>query len=344
MGRTIWAIIQNDSVSPAAAIALVLACGATLAACGTATVPSAIAPAHQDAATSAPASPQQPSPKQRAKADAAWIAGSFVPPPGSKRLPGVPGGVVGGALTQPVDTPVDPDVVDDSSVWQVPGAPSDALAFTAAHLPRQFHREGGGTGSYGGPGFLVTIDDFGVQSGLGPLDTGYLQVESTTSASGQTYLRVDAVVTWQPTRPAATFLPAGRIHAVVVSAAPGMNDPTKPPAPVTVTDPATVAQLVSLVNGLPLFPPGEYNCPQDDGRGMQMEFWTTVGGTRLATAFAKHGGCGGMELLLGAGEVAATNWGTVRGEIGLGPVGSDPARQVLTISGMNWKLDRPIGA
>ena len=328
-------IIQNDSVFPAAAIALVLACGTVLAACGTARPSSAGTPRGAagasrgaDAAATVTASPQQ-----RARADAAWILASFVPPPGSTRLARPPAGVHG-ALSQPASWPFNPDVVDDSSLWQVPGPPSAVLDYEKAHLPARL--QFGGNGNHGGPGYQVTYDDFEAQSGLGPVEAGQLQVNSITSASGQTYVRVDAQVTWQPARPAATFVPAGRIHAVVVTAVPGANDPKKPPAPVTVTDPGAVTQLVSLVNGLPLYPPGTVpSCLMDDGAGLRMEFLATAGGPRLATAFAKSDGCGGVFLLLGAGKLASTGFAT-GGAIALGEFDYKLAGKALAISGLRW--------
>jgi hypothetical protein len=255
---------------------------------------------------------------------------SFVPPPGSKRLSHAPAGVHD-ALSQPASMPGTPDLVDDSSLWQVPGSPSGVLGYEKAHLPARFQFEGGGSA---GGGYQLSFEDFTVASGLGPVETGELLVGSITSASGQAFARVDAQVTWRPARPAATFLPAGRIHAVVVTAVPGMNDTRKPPGPVTVTDPDRVRRLVSLVNGLPLFPPGVFSCPMDDDAGLKMEFLATAGGPRLATAFAKANGCGGVRLLIGAGTPPPEG-GTTGGVVALG-FGGTTARQALTISGLRW--------
>jgi hypothetical protein len=129
----------------------------------------------------------------------------------------------------------------------------------------------------------------------------------------------------QPARPAGTLLPSG-IRAVVVTAVPGLNDKKKPPAPVTVTDPGRVRQLVSLVNGLPLSPPGIYYCPMDDGRGVRLAFLARPGGAVLAAALAKANGCGGVALTIGHSQPT-----------GLGS-GSTAAQQALTISGLPWRL------
>jgi len=321
MGTTLRPISLNDSVIPVALLAL------SLAACGTATVTSA--PTSQEGA----AITGVRSPQQRADADAAWVLASYVPPPGSARLSRPPAGVHG-ALSAAATRPFTPDVVDDSSLWQVPGPPSAILAYEKSHLPSRFRYQGEGT--FGGAGYQVSEYQFTVVSGLGPVEAAELQVDSITSTSGQAYVRVDAQVTWQPARPAATFLPAGKIHAVVVTAVPGGNDNRRPPAPVTVTDPAKVQRLVSLVNGLPLYPPGTVpSCPMDDGAGLRLEFLATAGGPRMATAFVKANGCGGMFLLLGAGTLASTGFAT-GDEVALGEFDYKAASQALAISGLRW--------
>jgi hypothetical protein len=172
---------------------------------------------------------------------------------------------------------------------------------------------------------LGSADGAWLETWSPPSGTGELTVEVADPASGQAYVRVYADVPWQPARPAGTLLPSG-IGAVVVTAVPGLNDKKKPPAPVTVTAPGQVRQLVSLVNGLPLSPPGIYHCPMDDGRGVQLTFLARPGGAVLATALAKANGCGGVALTIGHGQPTGLGWG------------STVAQQVLTISGLRWRL------
>ena len=294
------------------------------------------------AGTGSPGGPASPrtsaslSPQARAKADAAGILAAFIPPPGATRLSHAPGGV-GGQLNGREFTPGDPDVVDDGAWWHVPGmTPLQMLAWEQSHLPHQFTRDmvsgaaaptppalpGGRTFPalpyhYAAYGFSVSA----VARGL----TGReLDVQAAMTTAGQTYVRVDSQVGWQPVRPASTYLPSG-IRAVVVSAVPGMNDRKKPPAPVTVTDPAKVRKLVALINAQPLFPPGVFMCPFDDGRGVQLTFQAGPRGPTIATAFAKSNGCGGVQLTLG-GQRTMLGWA------------SSVAQRALAISGMNWKL------
>jgi hypothetical protein len=287
---------------------------------------------NQDTGTTATVSPQQ-----RAKADAAWIVASFAPPPGWTRLSHAPSGVHGALSHQPVTMSDDPgaDVVDDSSLWQVLGPPSGVFSYERAHLPARFQSQGRGVGYLGGPGFQLTYVDFTVQSGLGPGETAALLVGAIVSTSGQTYVRADAQVTWLPSRPAATFLPAARIHAVVATVVPDPNDTRKPPPPVTITDPVKVGQLVSLVNGLLMDPPGPAECGAASGWGLQMEFLAAVGGPRLATAFADSADCGGVVLLMGAGRLVSRLWAS-GGEVGLGRYNVRLAEQAAAICGINW--------
>jgi hypothetical protein len=92
---------------------------------------------------------------------------------------------------------------------------------------------------------------------------------------------------------------------------------------------------VSLVNALPMFPPGVFACPFADGRGVRLAFLATVGGPALATAFAMSNGCGGVQLVIGAGPLPRGRPGPHQVGLGFGP---ETAEKALAISGMNWKL------
>jgi hypothetical protein len=108
-----------------------------------------------------------------------------------------------------------------------------------------------------------------------------------------------------------------------------MNVHAKPPKPVTVTEPAEVRELVALVNGLPPFPAGTYNCPFDGGAQLVLTFRTGPGSPAIAVATVALEGCEGVDL-------------TIRGrdQPGLGsPDGGRPeAIQALKVAGLNWSL------
>jgi hypothetical protein len=109
----------------------------------------------------------------------------------------------------------------------------------------------------------------------------------------------------------------------------GLNAGGKqPPAPVTVTDPAKVSQIVALIDAQPLFPPGPYNCPADDGQFLRLTFRARTGGPVLAVATLATSGCEGILITVGGKQQPE-----------LGPaVGRATATQVLKIAGLRWQL------
>ena len=59
----------------------------------------------------------------------------------------------------------------------------------------------------------------------------------------------------------------------------------------TVTDPAQVARIAAIIDGLARFPIGELSCARDNGAEMQLTFRTSPGGRVLATVVATYTGC-----------------------------------------------------
>ena len=115
----------------------------------------------------------------------------------------------------------------------------------------------------------------------------------------KTAVRVDAQVTWQPARPAREQVPAAA-KAVTISMDLGLNQAgQQPPKTVTITDPAKVGELKALINGLPLTPPGRFNCPAGFGGNLVLTFRAHPGGPALAVATAVLSGCGEADLTIG---------------------------------------------
>ena len=85
----------------------------------------------------------------------------------------------------------------------------------------------------------------------GVLNARDLVVEVAGAGHGQTAIRVDAQVSWQPPRPAAERVPSARVVTITQPPSP---DPHagRPPAPVTITDLAVVRRLAALVDSLQL--------------------------------------------------------------------------------------------
>jgi hypothetical protein len=123
-------------------------------------------------------------------------------------------------------------------------------------------------------------------------------------------------------------LPTGS-PAVTVSLHPDFNVHVKAPKPVVVTAPAAVRGLTSLINGLPNFPSGTFDCPMDGGARLTLSFSTTPGGPARTVATVNLGGCQSVSMTVDGRQQQA------RG----GPDGGRAvATQALKIGGVPWNL------
>jgi hypothetical protein len=62
----------------------------------------------------------------------------------------------------------------------------------------------------------------------------------------------------------------------------------------TITDPAKVARIAAIINGLAPFPRGVLSCAEDNGASMKLTFRTRLGGPAVATLLATYTGCSGI--------------------------------------------------
>jgi hypothetical protein len=148
-------------------------------------------------------------------------------------------------------------------------------------------------------------------------------VNVVDAGGGQAALRVDAQVTWVPAKPASEQVPAAA-KVVTISATPGPIVGAKVPAPVTISNVATVRRIASLVDGLPVFPPGRYSCPADLAKAVRMTFRASAGGPPLAVVTAGLTGCQGVNVFVGGTPQPALADGAAL------------ARQVLDTTGLRW--------
>jgi hypothetical protein len=235
------------------------------------------------------------SPRQRAEAEAAAIRSSFVPPPGAHRVTAAPD-VGQGVLKRPVNAPATPDLVVDAFWWLAPGQPQAVLAWEKAHLPRRFTDAGyGDTGQLGV--WWAWYDEFGLPAVPGVLDSRELNVEVISVGERQTAIRAESQVTWLPAKPAAERVPAAA-ESVTITALPPDYQAPAPPAPVTITNRNEVRRIASLVDGLPVWPPGEYNCGPDRGYEMMLTF-RGAGGRALVVMAPDHTGCNAVSFTIG---------------------------------------------
>lgn len=268
--------------------------------------------------------------KQRAEANAAAILKSFAVPPGGRRLTGPPT-LPGGVLTTPASYLGATWEVHLTDFWEAPGDPQALLAWEQRHLTPRF--------TLGDAGFGPPAWDRGFElAPEGALVTRELDVEVASVGDGLTGIRVDAWVAWQPPRPAGSVIPAtARTVTIAESSDGGPAVPTGPggsggpagqrlPAPVTITDPATVRALATLIDGLPLSTiPPDTPCPDTLGPFLSLTFRARAGGAAVATVQTDQP-CDGVALTVG-GEQQPTLQDTPTLD-----------RRILALAALPWKV------
>jgi hypothetical protein len=253
--------------------------------------------------------------RERAVADAAAILKAFAVPPGARRLQRAPD-----ALKEPITILVSATVVDKVSFWRAPGQPQAVLAWEQAHLPRQFTP---GDQDFGPPSWDRMFE---LPPVPGVLNARDLVVEVTGAGNGQTAIRVDAQVSWQPPRPAGERVPpAARV--VTITQLPSLDPRARrPPAPVTITDLAVVRRLAALADSLQLSTiGGAALCPAPLGGGIRLTFAARAGGPPLAVAQGPAA-CGTVQFSAGGEQQPALQ------------ITDSFIAQVLKLADLKWKV------
>jgi hypothetical protein len=256
-----------------------------------------------------------PKPRERAVTDAAAILKAFAVPPGAQRLQQAPR-----ALKTPITTVVSTSLVDDVSFWRAPGQPQAVLAWEQAHLPRRFTP---GDADFGPPSWDRT---FSLSPIPGVLNTRDLVVEVTGAGNGQTAIRVDAQVAWQPPRPGLEKVPAAT-RVITITQLPSLNPhDLRPPAPVTITSLPVVRRLAALVDNLPLSTTGQAaSCPAAFGGRIRLTFRARAGGPPLAVAQGPAP-CGTVQFSVGGKQQPALQ------------ITDSFIPQILKLAGLHWKI------
>jgi hypothetical protein len=257
----------------------------------------------------------QPSgtPRQRAAADARAILGEFAPPPGAVRLAGRPA-LPGGWGRYPVMGLNSTAQADAVGYWRARGAATALLAWEKAHISRSFSRQD----VIIGPPSWNTV--YSLPAVPGVLPVREMNVQVFDAGGGAVVIMADAMVSWQPPRPASEVVPASVTVVTIATAGPWPGNP----APVTITSPPVVRRLAALVNGLPVSTAGQgVPCPM--AIGFTLTFRAAAGGPPVAVADGPAE-CGAVHLTLNG-----------KGEPDLQPPGSYAAT-VLKIAGLRWKL------
>jgi hypothetical protein len=308
----------------AVGVALALTACASVRTASTGHSPASSPPGSASLATSETPSATGQTLKQQAEADAAAILKSFAVPPGGHRLGGPPN-LPGGVLKTPASYLGAIWEVHVTDFWEAPGDPQALLAWEQGRLTPRF--------TLGDAGFGPPVWDRGFQlAPEGALVTRELDVEITSAGDGQTGIRVDAWVAWQPPRSAGSQIPATARTVTIAESSNGeMVGPGGPtakrlPAPVTITDTAAVRALATLIDGLPLSTmPPDTPCPDTLGPFLSLTFRARPGGPALALVQTDQS-CDGVTLAVhGQQQPPLQNESTLDGRI-------------LKLAALGWKL------
>jgi hypothetical protein len=231
--------------------------------------------------------PTSGSNRSRAQADAAARLAALNLPAGAQPSATEPAGG-GPGLANPASGVGNQNVVDDHGWWVVPGSPSSVVAYVDAHPPT------GSTHSLSGSGGSpqqVTVTGFSWPAITDVLGYRQLVVEAVTLPGDATGLRADSQVQWINPRPGSERIPAG-VRRLTVSERQGHATVL---APLTVRSPSRLRRVIAVLDSLPVFPPGAYNCPADFGLAIHLAFYGGHGAP-LAVALVDPDGCQGVGL------------------------------------------------
>lgn len=252
-------------------------------------------------------------PQQRAAADAKAILGKFVPPPGAVRLakrPALPGGSAVMGLTSTTQA-------DATGYWRASGAATTLLAWEKAHISRSFSAQD----AIIGPPDWNTV--YTLPAIPGVLPTREMNVQFYDAGGGGTVIMAEAMVAWQPPRPASEVIPDSVTDVTIAASGPL---PQQAPAPVTITSVPVVRRLAALVNALPLSAvPDDLPCPT--GSGLTLTFRVAVGGPSVAVADGP-GACSQVTFTLNGKDEPAL----------LPSDASTYRATILKIAGLHWNL------
>ena len=197
-----------------------------------------------------------------------------------------------------VGWPASPDLVLLTEWWSYAGTPQQALAWIRTHGPSGTTPGADALGAAGNSTGALSYDR--------PANSqlGQRSLEITFDGTGtRTVLRTDAVVMWLPVRPAGATIPDSVTRITLVATPGGQfgRGTRRTVVLPTVTDPAVIAKIVKLLNGLPLPADASTSCPADTGADLRLSFYPGNGTTPVAVADVHVGGCAGVALSVHGG-------------------------------------------
>jgi len=234
--------------------------------------------------------------------DAAELA-LFSLPAGSRELSGAPAGIPTAMLTPPFTQDLIVTPVKLTQWWAVKQSP----ASMESELTTQANAIGKGhddvtSGSTGGGASFVQIVELDLPADSAALDRSVTMqiVPLPTAADGDvTLVKISAGAALPPIRPAAETLPITPVLIVSRGADSGLplaRKPT-PAASVVITDQATIAKVVAILNAMPLsLSDGPISCPAETGGGYTLDFRDSKTGPNLAQVAWNEYACGGLQV------------------------------------------------
>jgi hypothetical protein len=207
------------------------------------------------------AAPSQPvstlaSNKRAAQLDANKLLASLQLPAGATRLSAEPSGD-GGWLKPLAGLDGTSARSDVHAWWEVPTSPLFVIGYVEAHPPAGATQNATGSGSNGQTGTSEQSVSFSWPAIPGVLRFRALTVTVTSLQGTVTGVLAEAESDWFVPRPAGEQIPAG-VHEVDVTSA-KLNGPTT--LSLSVTNPATVHRIVSLIDAMPVAQPVAIACP-----------------------------------------------------------------------------------
>ena len=226
------------------------------------------------------------------RADAAKLLATVSLPPGATRSSGEPAGD-GSVLARPSTSPGTANLVDRHQWWTVPGSPRSVLDYVKHHHPAGSRLLF--SGSSAGPNKPEERDlGFDWAPVPGVLGVRQLLVTVVALPHHVTGLRVDAQDVWVTPRPTSEQIPSSvaRLRLIVTKGKHRLQ------GPLVFVSRSKLDAVITLLNELPLFPPGVYSCPSDWGTRIRLAFFDAAATEPAAVASVDPGGCRGVALEL----------------------------------------------
>jgi hypothetical protein len=236
---------------------LVLATAASLAACGTVSVPAAGgAGAHPSGTTRAAADPGPPA---GSRAEATALAGRLLSglpaPAGARRLPATP---LPASVRAAFAAPAGADHLDLHRLFAV-ARPMDALAgVLAARVPAGLSLDGTGSGWVRSVETMREVD-YAPRSVPPGIYSARLVLTMVPAAAGGSLLLADAQVIWYPARTSAEYIDPARYHVLTVAVT--LYGSSVRTIHRVVTSRAVIARLAGALNRSQAEPPVAFGCP-----------------------------------------------------------------------------------